>query len=227
MLQKNNCQTYHQSETLFYQDLQKERSEAFSCLYLQTYELCLPYALNKGSNQEESEDLLQECLAIFVDKLRNGSYVFQEGAKITTYFYRIYVNQWKKVFEQKSKRGEVRLRINDDIEQDDDETFKSESGSLISIFRGKEEDGENGQILKINEEEKFDDYDEDERTWIFKKLKRSFALLADDCQKVLQWFYVEDWTLKQIAEALKMTEQSATVKRFKCAKYLKEKFRLA
>lgn len=222
----NHCQTYQQSESLFYQDLQKERAEAFTCLYLQTYELCLPYALNKGSNQEESEDLLQECLAIFVDKLRNGSYVFQEGAKITTYFYRIYVNQWKKVFEQKNKRGEVRLRINDDVEQEDDEIFKSSSSSLISIFKGNE-DQEDGQIIKINEEVNFDDYDEDERSWIFKKLKRSFALLAEDCQKVLQWFYVEEWSLKQIAEALKMSEQSATVKRFKCAKYLKEKFRLA
>ncbi len=226
MPQPPHCQTYQQSETLFFQDLKEERSEAFTCLYLQTYELCLPYALNKGSNQEESEDLLQECLAIFVDKLRNGSYVFQEGAKITTYFYRIYVNQWKKIFEQKTKRGEVRLRINDDVEQEDDETFKSSSSSLISIFKGNE-DEENGQIVKINEESIFDDYDEDERSWIFKKLNRSFSLLAEDCQKVLQWFYVEDWSLKQIAEALKMSEASATVKRFKCAKYLKEKFRLA
>lgn len=224
MSEKNYSQKYQESESQFYQDLQKEHPNAFTFLYLQTYKLCLPYALNKGSNQEESEDLLQECLAIFVDKLRNGSYVFQEGAKITTYFYRIYVNQWKKCFDQKTKRGEVRLRINDDIKQEDDANFKSSSAPLISIFKGQEEEG---LILKINEDLLFDDYDEEERTWIFKKLNRSFLLLAEDCQKVIQWFYVEDWTLKQIAEALKMTEASATVKRFKCAKYLKEKFRLA
>ncbi len=221
MPQNRHCQTYQQSETLFYQDLQKERPEAFTCLYLQTYELCLPYALNKGSNQEEAEDLLQDCLAIFVNKLRDGSYAFKEGAKISTYFYRIYINQWKKLFEQNTKRGEVRLKINDDIEHQDDETFKSET---ISIFKGISD--EDGQLLKLKEEDALDDYDEDERTWVFNKLKRSFELLADDCQQVLQWFYVEDWTLKQIANALKMTEASATVKRYKCAKYLKEKFRL-
>ena len=224
MPQNSPNQTYQNSETLFYQDLIEERSLAFNCLYLETYKLCIPYALNKGSEQEESEDLLQECLAIFVDKLRDGSYVFQEGAKITTYFYRIYVNQWKKTFEQKTKRGEVRLQIKDDIEQDNDEIFKNESASIISIFKSENDDD---QTIKLNEEAISESYDEDERTWIFKKLKRSFALLADDCQKVLTWFYVEDWTLKQIAEALKMTEASATVKRFKCAKYLKEKFRLA
>lgn len=224
MSQKDYSQKYQESELHFYQDLQKEHPDAYTFLYLQTYKLCLPYALHKGSNQEESEDLLQECLAIFVDKLRNGSYVFQEGVKITTYLYRIYINQWKKGFEQKTKRGEVRLRINDDIEQEDDETFKSSSVPLISIFKGQEEEG---QILKINEDLLFDDYDEEERTWIFKKLNRSFMLLAEDCRNVLQWFYIEDWSLKQIAEALKMSEASATVKRFKCAKYLKEKFRLA
>ena len=87
------CHAYRHSETRFYEELRTERNEAFSCLYLQTYELCLPYALSKGSDQEEAEDLLQECLAIFVEKLRNGDYLFQEGDKITTYLYRVYINQ--------------------------------------------------------------------------------------------------------------------------------------
>lgn len=219
------CQAYRHSETRFYEELRTERHEAFSCLYLQTYELCLPYALSKGSDQEEAEDLLQECLAIFVEKLRNGDYLFQEGAKITTYFYRVYINQWKKAFEKKSKRGEVRLQVQNGNEQDDEESYKEKfaASPFSAILRG--ENGEE-ETLAINDDA-FNDYDDDERAWIFKKLTRAFALLADDCQKVLNWFYVEDWSLRQIAEALDMTESSATVKRFKCAKYLKEKFRLA
>ncbi len=220
--EKNHCQLYKQAENRFYQDLQQERSEAFTCLYLQTYDLCLPYALQRGIKQEEAEDLLQDCLAIFIHKLRDGSYVFQEGAKISTYFYRIYVNQWKKLYEQKTKRAEVPLLFNKDTQEQDEEQFKAE---VVSIF--KEINTDEGEFVTIKEEGALDDYDEEERTWIFKKLKRSFELLAADCQQVLNWFYVEDWTLKQIAQALNMTEPSATVKRFKCAKYLKEKFRLA
>jgi len=219
------CHAYRASERLFYEALRTERHEAFSCLYLQTYELCLPYALNKGSDQYEAEDLLQECLAIFVEKLRNGDYLFQEGAKITTYFYRIYINQWKKAFEKKSKRGEVRLQPQSNNEQDDEESYKEKvaASPFTAILRG--ENGEE-ESLAINDAA-FNDYDDDERAWVFKKLTRAFALLAEDCQKVLNRFYVEDWSLRQIAEALDMTEASATVKRFKCAKYLKEKFRLA
>lgn len=219
---KKHCEIYKQAEIRFYQDLQQERPEAFTCLYLQTYDLCLPYALQKGGKQEEAEDLLQDCLAIFIHKLRDGSYVFQEEAKISTYFYRIYVNQWKKSFEQKTKRAEVPLLFKDTQEQEqDDEPFKAE---VISIF--KDINTEDGELLKLKEEDLVDDYNETERTWVFKKLKRSFELLAADCQQVLHWFYVEDWTLRQIAQTLNMTEASATVKRFKCAKYLKEKFRL-
>lgn len=220
------CHAYRHSEARFYEELRTERHEAFSCLYLQTYELCLPYALNKGSDQYEAEDLLQECLAIFVEKLRNGDYIFQEGAKITTYFYRVYINQWKKAFEKKSKRGEVRLQPQYNNEQEDEEPYKENAvdSPFKAILRGEE--GEE-QALAINDAAAFNDYDDDERAWIFKKLTRAFSLLADDCQKVLNWFYVEDWSLRQIAEALNMTESSATVKRFKCAKYLKDKFHLA
>lgn len=225
MSQLNPCSSYQQSDAHFYKELLMERHEAFVCLYQQTYQLCLPYALSKGSDQEEAEDLLQECLAIFVEKLRSGSYKFQEGAKITTYFYRVYINQWMKVLEQKARRAEVRLQTQYSAEQDDEESYKTATSSspFVAILPNEEGDDESLPL----DEAIFNDYDDDERAWIFRKLNRAFRLLADDCQKVLQWFYVEDKSLRQIADALSMTEASATVKRFKCAKYLKEKFRLA
>jgi RNA polymerase sigma factor (sigma-70 family) len=218
------CGKYLHSEESFYHDLVKERSEAFSCLYLRTYQLCLPYALGKGSDQDLAEDLLQECLAIFVQKIRGGSYAYQDGVKITTYFYRIYMNQWKKAYERQSKRGEVRLMPRWETDSDEEPYKEAGLGSpFVAILRGEEQEEEH---LTISEEV-LRDYDEDERSWIYKKLDRAYRLLSEDCQNVLTWFYVEDWPLRQIAEALGMTEASATVKRFKCAKYLKEKFRLA
>lgn len=200
------CQPYLGNELLFYQDLRKERAAAFQCLYVQTYQMCLPYAKGKGANQEEAEDLLQECLAIFIEKVRNGSYEFQENVKITTYFYRIYVNQWKKTVERKLKRGEVTLPWFEVAFSEDIEPNNKELDSL-----------------RISGEEA---YDEEERTWIFMKLQKAMNLLKEDCRQVLTWFYVEDWSLRQIGDALGLTEASATVKRFKCATYLKKKFEL-
>jgi RNA polymerase sigma factor (sigma-70 family) len=215
---------YRESEAAFYQDLLAERHEAFEYLYQQTYQLCMPYALSRGSKQEEAEDLLQECLAIFVQKLRGGTYTFQEGARISTYFYRVYSNQWKKMFEQRTRRGEVPLLPEDAEESEGEEPYRTTTTASPFVAILRTEEGTE-RAIALSEAE-LSDYDDDERAWIFQKLNRSFQLLSDDCQKVLQWFYVEEWSLRQIAGALGMTEASATVKRFKCAKYLKEKFRL-
>lgn len=196
------CQSYLGNELLFYQDLRANRSEAYQCLYLQTYQMCLPYAKKNGANLEEAEDLLQECLAIFIEKIRNETYTFQENTKITTYFYRIYMNQWKKSIDRKVKRGEVPLETAFSISEDG-EVKETLPNPLLDTA-----------------------YNEEERTWIFTKLQNAMNLLAEDCRRVLTWFYVEEWSLRQIGEALGLTEASATVKRFKCATYLKKKFAL-
>lgn len=199
------CKAYQQSESGFYQALLSGANQAYSCLYLQTYRQCIPYVVDRGADPDDARDLLQECLAIFLGKIRDGSYVYQEGVRITTYFHRIYINQWKKSLENKSRRKEVPLEIR--IDQDDDEN-------------------DNERPLARVSDPFAEPYDDDERSWIFKKLNRAFGLLAEDCRKMLNWFYVEDRSLREIAAELNMTENSAAVKRFKCAKYLKDKFHL-
>jgi RNA polymerase sigma factor (sigma-70 family) len=209
---------------LFYEELLHEKREAFSCLYLQTYRQCIPFALKRGSDQEQAEDLLQDCLAIFVSKVRDRSFVYQEGTRITTYFHRIYINQWKKSLEQLARRGEVRLERQFVTDEEDEEPYKD--GNATGTFRiaGLDDDGNAfGANLA---DDVVNAYDEDERSWIFKKLDRAFQLLAEDCRKVLRWFYIEERSLRDIAGELNMTEASAAVKRFKCAKYLREKFHL-
>jgi RNA polymerase sigma factor (sigma-70 family) len=201
MTPQDSCKRYRDSDLLFYEELLLEKHEAFSCLYLQTYRQCVPYAVKRGSSQEQAKDLLQECLAIFVSKIRDRSFVYQEGTRITTYFQSIYINQWKKSLDLAARRNEVSL---EGITSREDDRDAFETGLEAMVLQ---------------------EYDEDERSWIFKELDRAFQLLAEDCRKVLRWFYVEDRSLRDIAGELGMTEASATVKRFKCAKYLREKFR--
>jgi RNA polymerase sigma factor (sigma-70 family) len=201
MTPQDSCKRYRDSDLLFYEELLLEKHGAFSCLYLQTYRQCVPYAVKRGSSQEQAKDLLQECLAIFVSKIRDRSFVYQEGTRITTYFQSIYINQWKKSLDLAARRNEVSL---EGITSREDDRDAFETGLEAMVLQ---------------------EYDEDERSWIFKELDRAFQLLAEDCRKVLRWFYVEDRSLRDIAGELGMTEASATVKRFKCAKYLREKFR--
>lgn len=201
MTPQDSCKRYRDSDLLFYEELLLEKHEAFSCLYLQTYRQCVPYVVKRGGDQEQAKDLLQECLAIFVSKIRDRSFVHQEGTRITTYFQSIYINQWKKSLDLAARRSEISLESI--IDPEDQDAF--ETGLAESVLQ---------------------EYDEDERNWIFKKLDRAFHLLAEDCRNVLRWFYIEDRSLRDIARELGMTEASATVKRYKCAKYLREKFHL-
>ncbi len=200
MTPQDSCKRYRDSDLLFYEELLLEKHEAFSCLYLQTYRQCVPYVVKRGSDQEQAKDLLQECLAIFVSKIRDRSFIYQEGTRITTYFQSIYINQWKKSLDLAARRSEVSL---ESIIGPDEDAFETSLAETVLL-----------------------EYDEDERNWVFKKLDRAFHLLAEDCRKVLRWFYIEDRSLRDIAGELGMTEASATVKRFKCAKYLREKFHL-
>ncbi|OJV16187.1 MAG: RNA polymerase subunit sigma-24 [Dyadobacter sp. 50-39] len=223
MTPQDSCKRYRDSDLVFYEELLHEKREAFLCLYQQTYQQCIPYVLKRGSDRDQAEDLLQECLAIFVSKVRDGSYAYQEGTRITTYFHRIYINQWKKSLEQLTRRGEVRLEARSTADNDDDDAYKTASSSSLHVTGTDEE----GIAFRTELPESVSQpYDEDERNWIFRKLDRAFQLLAEDCRKMLRWFYVEDRSLRDIAGELGMTEASATVKRFKCAKYLKEKFHL-
>ncbi|ACT91835.1 RNA polymerase sigma factor [Dyadobacter fermentans] len=216
---QESCKRYRDSDRLFYEDLLQEKHEAYACLYQQTHQQCIPYVLNRGGDQQQAEDLLQECLAIFVVKIRDGSFVFQENTRITTYFYRIYINQWKKSFEQWSRRGEIRLERQFASDDGDDE-------GRSSSFRISGLDDDGIAFEADLPEPLLQDFDEDERSWNFRKLDRAFHLLAEDCRKMLKWFYVDERPLREIAADLGMTEASATVKRFKCAKYLREKFHL-
>ncbi|GGN11578.1 hypothetical protein GCM10010967_54380 [Dyadobacter beijingensis] len=201
MTPRDSCKRYRDSELTFYEELLHEKHEAFTYLYRQTYQQCIPYVLKRGGDQEQAEDLLHDCLAIFVGKIRDGSYVYQENTRITTYFQSIYINQWKKNLSLLTRRAETSLDGHLPLDEDGNTAVEADLAQMAA-------------------------YDDGERDWIFRKLDRAFRLLAEDCRKMLHWFYVEERSLREIAADLGMTEQSAAVKRFKCARYLKEKFHL-
>ena len=52
-------------------------------------------------------------------------------------------------------------------------------------------------------------------------VRQSLGQLKDDCRKLLEWFYVEDVSLREIAERLNMKESSVKSKRYDCAEKMK------
>lgn len=60
-----------------------------------------------------------------------------------------------------------------------------------------------------------------ERIDIVEAVRQSLHQLKGECQKVIEWFYVDDLPLREIAERLGMKETSVKSKRYDCTEKLK------
>ena len=60
-----------------------------------------------------------------------------------------------------------------------------------------------------------------ERLEIVKTVRESLDQLKNDCRQLIEWFYVDELSLREIAERLGMKESSARSKRYSCAEKLK------
>jgi RNA polymerase sigma factor (sigma-70 family) len=60
-----------------------------------------------------------------------------------------------------------------------------------------------------------------ERLEIIKFVNKCLEELKEDCLKVVKWFYIEEFSIKEIAEKLGMQETSTKQKRYDCTQKLK------
>lgn len=60
-----------------------------------------------------------------------------------------------------------------------------------------------------------------ERLDIVDAVRQSLSQLKDECRKLIEWFYVDELSLREIAERLGMKESSVKSKRYDCAEKLK------
>lgn len=60
-----------------------------------------------------------------------------------------------------------------------------------------------------------------ERIETINSVKNALNLLKEDCRKLIEWFYIDEFSLKEIAEKLNMKETSTKQKRFDCMQKLK------
>ncbi|MCX6215449.1 sigma-70 family RNA polymerase sigma factor [Spirosoma sp.] len=60
-----------------------------------------------------------------------------------------------------------------------------------------------------------------ERMEVVNAVRQSLGQLKDECRKLIEWFYVDDLSLREIAERLGMKESSVKSKRYDCAEKLK------
>lgn len=64
-----------------------------------------------------------------------------------------------------------------------------------------------------------------ERLVIVETVRKSLGLLKEECRQLLEWFFVDELSLREIAQRLGLKETSAKSKRYDCTEKLKTIYR--
>lgn len=60
-----------------------------------------------------------------------------------------------------------------------------------------------------------------ERMVLVKAVQHALGMLKDECRNLMQWFYIDELSIREIAERLGMKETSTKSKRYDCTERLK------
>lgn len=220
--EKSLCAPFENDEQRLYNALKAEDRHAYNCLYIRIHNMFMPFACKNSVDYDEALGIMIDCMAIFLESVRNGKYEFRPTAKITTYLYSICYYQWLNHLGRRKKRSEISLDFQQSGSDDNNEqeliVEKATSNSMFTIIQ--DEEG-NESILPV---EDVPDELLEQADWIG-WLHTALAELKEDCQKVLKWFYVEEKSLREISKLLEITEEYAALKRFRCAQTLSKKYK--
>ncbi|GAA4462107.1 hypothetical protein GCM10023189_38390 [Nibrella saemangeumensis] len=211
----NPCSNFEQENQEFYQALVSGHQPAWECLYIKAYRSFIPYARQRSRiSEDDALDILQEGLAEFAIKLKNGKYLYQ-GKPVTAYVFTVCRNRWVSFMKKHTMlKGETYVETAAD---DDDTQPGHDQPHPVSVF-GRDDDpdedepaGEPGGRDAIWEDTEVD----------WEAVNRAFAEVGDDCRTMLHCFYVEEKSLGECGARIGLQENSAKVKRFRCAQRMK------
>lgn len=209
------CLNIEQGSLEFYQALFADYKQAWECLYISAFRSFVPYARQRSAiSTDDALDILQEGMAEFAMKLKNGKYVFQ-GRPVAAYVFTVCRNRWVN-FLRKNHIQKVDT-MQDDITEND--SFDSDERTGQSAGFANEED--TNQDGNPHAGSPGDDpiWEDNEVDW--EAVKRALSEVSDDCRAMLHCFYVEEKPLAECGARIGLQDNSAKVKRFRCAQRLK------
>lgn len=206
---ENPCLGFGENHLDLYQALRDDTQRAWECLYLRAYRTFVPYACQRSPiSTDDALDLLQEGLAEFAVKLKNGKYAFQ-GSPVTAYVFTVCRNRWVSFL----KRNRIQ-RVEATAETADEEEAPDESAPVFLARTDAEADEDDDTATSRDPI-----WGEADVDW--EAVSRAFDQVGDDCRTMLHCFYVEEKSLGECGARIGLQENSAKVKRFRCAQRMK------
>ena len=208
----NPCLGFDFGSPAFHQALLDDGKQAWECLYISVFRSFVPYAQQRSAiSLEDALDILQEGMAEFAVKLKNRKYVFQ-GRPVAAYVFTICRNQWVSFLRRQHIQ---RVEVSQDRTADDDDSGNEYSSKRQTFIDDGHLDG--GQEVPSADDGPI--WETSEVDW--RAVGKAFADVGTDCQTMLHCFYVEEKSLGECGARIGLQENSAKVKRFRCAQRLK------
>lgn len=103
-----------------------DREKALTRLYAQTYPMVLHYVKQHNGTPEDAQDLLQEAIILFYEKVLQEQLVLTASA--TTYLMAVCKNRWRQELEKRQRK--VKILPSEIIQNWDEPTITSEQPNL-------------------------------------------------------------------------------------------------
>lgn len=208
----NPCLNTEPSSPEFYQALRNDYKQAWECLYLHAFRSFVPYARQRSAiSTDDALDILQEGMAEFSVNLKSGKYTFQ-GKPVAAYVFTVCRNRWVS-FLRKNRIQRVADSTQENIADGNEPTDDVDSAGASFRFPLQDDEPEveavGGTAI----------WEDNEVDW--EAVNRAFTEVSDDCQTMLRCFYVEEKPLSECGARIGLQENSAKVKRFRCAQRMK------
>ena len=175
--------------------IQAGDERALAQLYRLHWPMVSHFVLQNSGSEDDAQDVYQEGVMVFYEKVRDGS--LELSCQIKTYLYAVCRRLWLKRLTSKSRFG-VRLL-------DDDE----HGGSIAALPAGAADD--------LREAE--------ERETRFTHMEQALAQIGEPCRSLLEGFYLLDKSMQDLTAEFGYTNaDNAKNQKYKCLVRLKKLF---
>jgi RNA polymerase sigma factor (sigma-70 family) len=90
------------------------------------------FVLKSGGSEEEAKDVIMDGIEALIRNIREGQYVFQDNAKLKTYFFQICRNKWFDYVNRKQRQKPVSLLADLNLEDFDNNYFYEFNEDLLN-----------------------------------------------------------------------------------------------
>ena len=164
-------------------------------LYRLHWPMVSHFVLQNSGSEDDAQDVYQEGVMVFYEKVRDGS--LELSCQIKTYLYAVCRRLWLKRLTSKSRFG---VRLLDDEEH---------GGSIATLPTGAADD--------LREAE--------ERETRFTHMEQALAQIGEPCRSLLEGFYLLDKSMQDLTAEFGYTNaDNAKNQKYKCLVRLKKLF---